>query len=468
MINPLIFRAYDIRGIAHLPACDKPIDLNPETMEEIGKACGTYFIKNHGKKIAMAHDQRLSNPILAEAFNRGAMSTGCEIHFLGMISSPMMYFAVCEFDFDGGVAITASHNPKEYNGVKLVGKSAHSICGEELQEIYKLTESKNYTLGTGTREELNIFPAYLQKITSMIHLEKPLKIVVDSGNGATGPYVQHFFESLGCNVKCLYTEPDGNFPNHEANPEEKENMLDLIEAVKSNDADLGIGFDGDGDRVGIVDEKGNHISADLILLLLARDLLTRQPGSKIVFDAKVSQVLIDDIKKHGGEPVMSKTGHSFIEQKMKEIGAPLAGEISGHLFFAENYFGFDDATLGAAKILEILSKSDKPFSKLLEDVPLTASTPEIKAACPDDKKFQIVEQIKGSLSKKFDSITIDGIRVNFDSESWGAVRCSNTSPNLTLRFEAPNQNRLKEIITIMVEELKKHPDINLSWTKTWL
>jgi phosphomannomutase/phosphoglucomutase len=232
---------------------------------------------------------------------------------------------------------------------------------------------------------------------SIVHIERPLKIVVDSGNGATGPYVKPFFEALGCEVIPLFTEPDGNYPNHEANPEEVENMQQLIAAVKEHKADLGLGFDGDGDRVGVIDETGKHYQADLLLLQVARDLLSRKPGSKVVFDVKVSQVLIDDIRAHGGVPIMAKTGHSFIEKTMLEEGAPLGGEISGHLFFGENYYGFDDAFLGAARLLEILSRTTEPFTALFKGVPQTSSTPEFKSPCPDDKKFAIVDQIAKNL-----------------------------------------------------------------------
>lgn len=466
MINPLIFRAYDIRGIAHKPASETPPDLTPETTNLIGKASGTYFKRHFGTNLALGYDCRLSNPELADAFIDGLLSTGCNVTVLGMVFTPLLYFAVCRFGFDGGASITASHNPKQYNGVKLVAKGAHSICGDELQDVLKLIQAGDFEVGQGKREDLNAFPAYLEKLLSIVHLERRLKVVVDSGNGATGPYVKPFLEALGCEVIPLFTEPDGTFPNHEANPEEVENMQELIAAVKENHADLGLGFDGDGDRVGVVDENGKHYQADLLLLQVARDLLTRLPGAKVVFDVKVSQVLIDDIKKHGGEPVMAKTGHSFIEKTMLEEGAPLGGEISGHLFFAENYYGFDDAFLGAARLLEILSRSSEPFSALFKDVPQTYSTPEIKCHCPDDKKFAIVEQITKNLSAKYPSITIDGIRVNFDSESWGAVRCSNTSPNLTLRFEAPTPERLKAIMSLMIEELEKYPEIDLARLKS--
>lgn len=504
MINKNIFRAYDIRGIAHKPgkAGVEP-ELTPETMGLIGKGAGTYLkrkaeIKSHAEvksararekiiplRIAVGYDCRLSNPELARAFIKGLVGVGCDVTVLGMIPTPMLYFAVCKLGFDGGASITASHNPKEYNGVKLVSKNSHSICGEELQEILKIIEEKDFEqcenlskkkqkrdeketrkMGDRTQsriENLNIFPTYLEKLLSTVKLKRPLKIVVDSGNGATGPYVKKVFESLGCTVTPLFTKPDGRYSNHEANPEEVENMQDLIKAVKKNKADLGLGFDGDGDRVGVVDEKGQHYQADLLLLILARDLLKKQPGSKIVFDVKVSQILIEDIQKHGGVPVMTKTGHSFIEKRMRELGAPLGGEISGHLFFADNYYGFDDAFLGAARLLQVLSESTQPFSALFKNIPKTAITPEFKSPCPDEQKFTIVEQITKNLSREYECTTLDGVRVNFDPHSWGAVRCSNTSPNLTLRFEAPNETRLKEIVERMLKELKKYPAIDLWW-----
>lgn len=463
MLNPAIFRAYDIRGIAHKPETSSNPDLTPQSMEQIGKAAGTYFKRHFGTNLVLGHDCRLSADELTQAFIDGVLSTGCDITLIGMVPTPMLYFAVCHFEFDGGACITASHNPKEYNGIKLVGKGAHSICGDKLQDLYQMAIQEDFETGQGQLKELDAWPAYKEALTERISLKKPLKVVVDSGNGATGPYVKDYFEALGCEVIALYTEPDGNFPNHEANPEEEENMHDLIAAVKEQNADLGIGFDGDGDRVGIVDEKGHHYSADLLLILLARDLLTRQPGAQIVFDVKVSQVLIDDIEKHGGKPVMEKTGHSFIESKMHEIGAPLAGEISGHMFFAENYYGFDDAFLAAGKLLQILSESGQNFSELLAELPKTSCTPEIKSRCADTEKFRIVKELSQHFTKEYDCITIDGVRINFDKQSWGAVRCSNTSPNLTIRFEAPNDVRLKEIMQIMLDKLKNYPEVDLWW-----
>ncbi len=467
MVTPHIFRAYDIRGIAHLPGNGTTPELTPESMLLIGKGAGTYFKRHFGTKVVLGYDCRLSTPELSRAFIDGLKSTGCQVTIVGMVTTPMLYFSVCHFDFDGGAMITASHNPKEYNGVKLVGRAAHSICGDELQDVLKLIQAEDFETGEGSESTLDPFPAYLEKIKSIVKIERPLKIVADSANGATGPFVKPLFEALGCTVVPLYTEPDGLFPNHEANPEETANMQDLIRAVKENGADLGLGFDGDGDRVGVVDTQGTHYSADLLLLQLARELLSRKPGSKIVFDAKASQVLINDITAHGGIPVMTKTGHSFIEKQMHDIGAPLAGEISGHLFFAENYYGFDDAFLGAARLLELLSRSSAPFQDLYKDVPKTACTPEFKSPCPDDKKFAIVDALQKAFVAKYDCITMDGVRVNFDANSWGAVRCSNTSPNLTLRFEAPTPERLAEIIRLMLEELRKYPEIDLWWAKPY-
>lgn len=456
-----IFRAYDIRGIA---MGENP-DLTSEGMEAIGRATGSYYKRNGMTRIAVGHDCRLTNPDYSDAFIRGLRESGCDVTLIGMVTTPMLYFSVAHFGFDGGAMITASHNPKEYNGVKIVGKDAHSICGDKLQVIYKMMVDKDFESGEGELEELKVFPAYLSHLLDRVELPRRLKIVVDPGNGAAGPYCVPLFEALGCEVIALYTEPDGNFPNHPANPEEEENMQDLIAAVKEHGADLGLAFDGDGDRVGLVNEQGHHYNADWLLMLLARDVLSRNPGAKIVFDVKVSQVLIDDILAHGGESVMEKTGHSFIETKMREIGAPLAGEISGHLFFAEDYYGFDDAFFGAARLLEIAAKHDGPFSSLFDGVPETACTPEIKCSTPDDRKFEIVKELTAHFTALYDCSTIDGVRINFDEKSWGAVRCSNTSPNLTVRFEAPNDSRLKEIMAIMKAKLEEYPEVSLKkWT----
>lgn len=460
-INPLIFRAYDIRGIAET-------DLTEESIYLIGKATATYLLRNYdANDMVVGRDVRTHSEKLQKAFIKGVLETGMDVIDIGLSISPAVYWSVCALGFDSATNITASHNPKEYNGIKTVTKGAHSICGEELQAILKLIENDDLFTSEipGKLKKENIWPAYKEDLLSKVKIARALKIVVDAGNGTAGPFAPQFLKQLGCKITELYCEPDGNFPNHEANPEELHNMQTLIEKVKETNADLGIGFDGDGDRIGIVDEKGHMYSSDFMLLLLTKDLLTRQKNPKIVFDVKVSKAIIDNMEQAGAIPIMSKTGHSFIEKKMKELSAPLAGEVSGHLFFAENYYGFDDAFLASAKIIEILSKSKKPLSRQFEDLPKTYMTPEFKAYCPDEKKFKIVQNLVDYFTQKYDTITIDGVRINFDQNSWGAVRASNTSPNLTLRFEADTPEKLKEIQQIMVEQLKIYPEVSLDWYK---
>jgi phosphomannomutase / phosphoglucomutase len=468
-VNPLIFRAYDIRGIAIATEKFPNVDLTSETVKLIGKGTGTYLQKISDKKntdklnIVVGRDNRLHSPDLQKAFIEGLLETGCNVTNIGISPTPFIYYSVCKYNFDGGINITASHNPKEYNGIKIVSKNAHSICGDDLQDVLKIIQSGEFAQGNGEYKDMEIFEEYKEDIKKLVKLSRPLKIVVDAGNGTAGKFAPQLLRELGCDVTEIYCELDGNFPNHEANPEEYKNVKDMIDKVRELKADMGIAFDGDSDRVGIVDENGHHYSADYLLLILARDLLTRIKGAKIVFDVKVTQTLIDDIKAHGGGPVMSKVGHSFIEAKMKEIGAPLAGEVSGHMFFGENYYGFDDAFVAAAKLLEIASNHSGTFSSLFNDVPKMFNTPEFKAYCPDEKKFEIVRELSDHFTKLYDCITLDGVRINFSNTAWGAVRCSNTSPNLTLRFEAESEEKLKEIMKIMADEIKKYPEVSLDW-----
>lgn len=463
-INPLIFRAYDIRGIA----MGSDPDLTTETMKLIGQGMGTYMRRTYQTtNMMVGRDNRLHSEELQQAFIEGVLSTGVDVVNCGLSTSPLLYYSVCKFGMESGVNITASHNPKEYNGVKLVRDGAHSVCGEELQKILKLIQEQDFEEGEGQlSEKTDNFDVYKEDIVSRIKLAKPLKVVIDAGNGTAGKFAPELFRALGCEVTELYCELDGNYPNHEANPEEEENMRELGELVRQQGADIGIGFDGDGDRVGVVDENGKHYSADFLVILLARELLANKPGSQVVFDVKVSKVLIEEIEKNGGIPVMCKTGHSFIETKMHELNAPLAGEISGHLFFGKDhydYYGFDDAFFGACKILQILAASGQSFSEHFTDLPKLYTTPEYKTPCPDDKKFAVVKELTEHFERKHQCVTIDGVRVNFDENSWGAVRCSNTSPNLTLRFEAQTRERLEEIQKIMAQQLKKYPEVQVWW-----
>lgn len=466
-LNPYIFRAYDIRGIA-IGSANQPADLTDDIAYLIGKGTGTYLQRKYkAKEMVVGADCRLTSKALKDAYMHGLIDTGMHVTDVGLAISPMIYWAVCFYKFNCGTNITASHNPKEYNGFKIVSENAHSICGDELQDILQIINSGKFIEDkrpSGIVEK-DIVPQYIKDLTKRIKIKRKLKVVVDAGNGTAGMFAPQFLREIGCEVIELFCNLDGTFPNHEANPEEEKNMKALITAVIKNHADIGIGFDGDGDRIGVVDEKGQMYSSDYMLLLLVRDLVTRVKNPQIVFDIKTSQVVIDDIKLHDAIPVMSKTGHSFIEAKMKELKAQLGGEVSGHLFFAENYYGFDDALLAAGKIIEILSQETHPLSQMFNSLTKVETTPEFKATCPDDKKFPIVNALVEHFRKLYPCITIDGIRINFDENSWGAVRASNTSPNLTLRFEAPTKTRLKEIQAIMVTELKKYPQVSLDWYK---
>ncbi|MEK9132804.1 MAG: phosphomannomutase/phosphoglucomutase [Patescibacteria group bacterium] len=459
-INPLIFRAYDIRGIAQ--SDHSVADLTPETMYGLGQGVGTYMLKNYGKNLVCGKDNRITSDDLQEAFISGLLTTGCVITNIGHASSPMIYYAVCKYGFDGGVNITASHNPKQYNGIKLVGKNAHSICGDELQTILKIIQAEEFVSGKGELFMKEIFPDYVADIKANIRIKRPLKVVVDAGSGITGIFAPKLLEELGCEVIAQHCELDGNFPYHEANPESEKNMADVMERVLAEKADIGIGFDGDGDRVGVVDEKGHFYQADYLLIPLARDVLTRNPGATIIFDIKSSKIVEEDIAAHGGKPMRYKTGHSFIETKMRETGAPLAGETSGHIFFAERWYGFDDGMYAAARILELLGKEHRPFSSFFENVPHVLTTPEWKIPCSDTSKFRVVEDVKQFFTKRYPCITIDGVWVDFGKGAWGAVRASNTSPCLTARFEARDQKTMDLIQKIFIGKLKEYTDVDLS------
>lgn len=460
-INPDIFRAYDIRGIADISG--DGADLTPDTIYGIGQAVGTYMQRKYGKRLVCGKDNRVTSDVLFESFVSGLLSTGCSVISIGQATSPMIYYATCILDVDGGINITASHNPKEYNGIKIVAKNAHSVCGEELKEILKLVQEEDFVAGKGEMVSTDVFPKYVEEIAAKLSVSaRPLKVVVDAGNGITGIFAPKLLRALGCTVVELHCELDGTFPNHEANPESEKNMVDLRERVLAEGADLGIGFDGDGDRVGIIDEKGVFRMADFLLIPIARDVLSRVPGGRIIFDIKSSRVLEDDIAQHGGVPIRYKTGHSFIETKMRESDAQLAGETSGHIFFKEGWYGFDDGMYAAARIVELTSRSGKPFSSFFANVPTVLTTPEIKIPCPDREKFAVVEDVKAFFVKRYPCLTIDGVWVDFGKGAWGAVRASNTTPCLTARFEARDEASLKLIQAIFFDKLKEYPSVDIS------
>ncbi len=471
-INPAIFRAYDIRGTAD-PTEHKPTpDLTPETVYLIGRATATYLNRQYGaKNMIVGRDNRLHSEELQRAFIKGVLESGLDVQDAGLTSSPMIYFASCHYGSDSAVNITASHNPKQDNGVKIVQKHAHSVADQELQEILKLIQTDDFlpVIASGKLTQLTTLAAdYQEKIIKTTQLSntkgRPLKVVIDAGNGVTGAYAPDIFRALACTVVELFCELDGNFPNHEANPEHAKNMVDLGRKVVEVGADLGIGFDGDGDRVGIVDEKGKHYSAEYIISLLARELLAAHPGEKVIHDVKVSQSLIDDIAKHGGAPIMSRVGHSYIERRLATENATLAGEKSGHIFFGKkffDYYGFDDAIFAGAKIVEALSKTTQTVSEIFSTIPSKPNIPELKLACADEYKQAVVESVKNHFVPLYDCITLDGVRIQFQDGAWILVRSSNTSPYLTLHAEAETQARLDEITELVFDQLRLHPEVTL-------
>lgn len=444
-MNPSIFREYDIRG-------EVPEQLNQESVYQLGLSFGTYFQNQGAKSISLGRDCRLSSPQLREALLKGLMDAGMNVLDVGMVPTPLLYFSLFAFDVDGGIQITGSHNPPAYNGFKIcLGTS--TIYGKEIQKIRGIAELGRFSSGQGSMIEKDILGLYLDKIQERIQPGSvPRKVVVDAGNGMAGMLAPDLYKRMGVEVERLFCEPDGRFPNHHPDPTIPENLKDLIEKVSESSSDLGIAFDGDADRIGVVDHGGKIVWGDQLMIVFARDLLKHHPGAKIIGEVKCSQNLYDDIEKHGGQPIMWKAGHSLIKGKMKEENALLGGEMSGHLFFADRYFGYDDAIYAGARLLEILTREDRSLKELLADVPVLVSTPEIRLDCPDDKKFEVVAALAQELKREYRVIDVDGARVLFDG-GWGLVRASNTQPVLVLRFEAQDEERLEEIRKIFMDKL---------------
>ncbi len=443
-INPQIFREYDIRGIVD-------IDLNEDVLERIGRAYGTY-IKDFGAGVvSIGRDCRLSSPDYSKAMTRGINSTGVDVIDIGMVSTPMLYFSLYNLDVGGGVMITASHNPGEYNGIKLC-RGKDSVFGGQIQKIREIAEAGEFASGKGSSSERDIEELYVSFLKENIDMRPGLRAVVDYGNGMVGAIGPRVFREFGCDVTELYVTPDGTFPNHHPDPTVEENLAQLIKTVRSGKFELGIGFDGDGDRIGVVDEKGNIVWGDMLVLVFARDVISRKPGAKIIGDVKCSNRLFSGINEAGGEAIMWKTGHSLIKDKMKVEKASLAGEMSGHIFFADKFFGYDDALYASLRILEIISRTGKSLSQLLEGIPPAISTPEIRVDCPEAIKFRVVDMVKERLGRSYRIIDIDGVRIEFP-DGWGLIRASNTQPALVLRFEAQTEARLSEIRALIEGEL---------------
>jgi phosphomannomutase/phosphoglucomutase len=451
-INPQIYREYDIRGVV-----DR--DLTPEVARRLGQGFGTYMANQGHLKLAVGRDGRLSSQILKEALIDGLLSTGCDVVDIGLCPTPVYYFSIFHLGREGGMMVTGSHNPPEFNGFKVsVGKS--TIFGEEIQELARLIDKEVFVTGKGNLSGIEIIRPYQGYIKQSIKLEKKMRVVIDAGNGTAGPVAGPLLRDLGCEVQELYCDIDGRFPNHFPDPTIPKNLEDLIDRVRKTDAEVGIGYDGDADRIGVVDDQGHIIWGDQLMILFAREILKYQKGATFVAEVKCSQNLFDDIERHGGKAIMWRTGHSLIKEKMKEEKAALGGEMSGHIFFADRYFGYDDAIYASCRLVELLSKTEKKLSQLLEDVPKAFITPEIRFDCPDEIKFKVVEKVKEELRKDYSIIDLDGVRVRFE-DGWGLVRASNTQPALVLRFEALTEKRLQEIqrvvndkVKVAIEELK--------------
>lgn len=435
-MNPHVFREYDVRGVV-----DK--DLNEEFIVNLGRAIGTYAQQNKVKTMTVGRDCRLSSDAYHRYLIQGLNAAGIDTIDIGLCATPILYFSIRHCQAGGGVMITGSHNPPEFNGFKIcIGYD--SIHGQQIQELKKIMEAGNYFSGKGSTQLKGLTEVYQNYLFDRVQISKKFKVILDAGNGVGGQFALPLLERMGCDVTCLYCDPDGRFPNHFPDPTVEDNLKDLINLVVLRKADLGIAFDGDADRIGVISNTGEIIWGDKLLLLFARDILKEHPGATIIGEVKCSQVLYDGIRRYSGRPIMWKAGHSLIKAKMKEEKALLGGEMSGHLFFADRYFGYDDAIYAAVRLLEILSQTNQKISELFSDVPQTFVTPEIRVDCDDDKKAAVVEKIKHHYRKTPGVIDIDGIRIPF-KEGWALVRCSNTQPVIVLRFEASSAESLENI-----------------------
>ena len=454
MLNPHIFRAYDVRGRVGS-------DINPEVFRQVGRAYGTLIRGKGGRTIAVGRDNRESSSGLQAGFVEGARAAGLAVVDIGTVTTPILYFATAHWKLDGGANITGSHNPVEYNGVKMVHPGSAPLSEEEIQGLRETIERGAIASGAGTLTTRDPRDDYFDTVGKLVRLARPLKVVADAGNGIAGVFGPPLLRRLGCEVIELHCESDGRFPNHLPDPEDPANVVDLQEKVVATGADLGLAWDGDADRVGVIDERGRRHEADLILVLLARDLLTRHPGAKIVFDVKSSQVLVEDIRRHGGVPVMWKTGHSHLKRTMREDKILLGGEVSGHMFFGESYYAVDDGILAACKIAEIAAGQPGPVSALFDSVQHLHATPELKAPCPDGEKFKVIDELARELKTRFETIDIDGARVLFPGGGWGLVRASNTNPYLTLRFEARTEREIEDMKRVIYDALRRYSFVTL-------
>jgi len=441
MLKSTIFREYDIRGIADSELLSPDIEL-------LGRGLGTY-IRRHsgGNRINLGRDCRLSSTRLRDALIRGLLASGCDVTDLGVVPTPVLYYSKQHLKADGAIMITGSHNPPEYNGFKSMSGET-TLHGETIQQVRQLIERDDFESGAGRERSADLVTPYVNEVASQFKFDRRVKVVADAGNGTAGPVFHRILEKLNVEAAELFFEMDGAFPNHHPDPTVPSNLKDLIESVKQNGAELGIAFDGDSDRIGAIDELGNVIYGDMLMLIYGREILTRKPGATFIGEVKCSQVLYDELAKAGGNPIMYKTGHSLIKEKMKQEHAELAGEMSGHMFFGDRYYGYDDALYSACRLIEIVARSGKPLSAQLANIPKMVSTPEIRVDTPDEAKFEIVADVAAHFKSRYKTLDIDGVRVLFP-HGWGLVRASNTQPVLVMRFEAENEALLQKYQTEM-------------------
>ncbi|OGW89492.1 MAG: phosphomannomutase [Omnitrophica bacterium RIFCSPLOWO2_01_FULL_50_24] len=448
-MNKNIFRQYDIRGVADQ-------DLTNEVVTLIGRAFSAHLLKQvpaKNPKVVLGRDIRPSSVRIKKAISDALRASGVSVIDIGVVTTPICYFSISHLKASGGIMITGSHNPPEYNGLKmLVGKN--SLFGEEIQKLKARIEAKDFVTGRGTCEEVLTISAYQDYLTKSFQFKRKLKVVVDSGNGTAGLIAPEVLRKFGHDVVELFSEPDSRFPNHHPDPTVEKNLQDAIRKVKETGADVALAFDGDADRLGVVDDRGQIVWGDKLLILFARSILEKNPSAKFVADVKCSNLLFEDVRKRGGNIMMWKTGHSLIKQKLREEHAQLAGEMSGHMFFADRYFGFDDGVYAGIRVLEILDQTGQKLSNLLNDLPRTYATPELRVDCPDDEKFEVVKRVSKYFKAHYRTIDIDGVRIDF-GDGWGLVRASNTQPVLVTRFEASHEKRLNEIRALVEEKIKE-------------
>ena len=451
-MNPLIFREYDIRGIAET-------ELPDDEVHRLGQAFGTYALEHGATFCPVGRDVRLSGPRIQKALTDGLLSTGLDVVDIGVVPTPVFYFSQFFLDSRAGVMVTASHNPPPYNGFK-VGLEKTTIYGEEIQLLRRLMESGRFRQGRGKLSSKDDIPAYIDTVRSKVRISKPLRVGFDPGNGCAGVLLERLFAGTRVEPEYINLQPDGNFPAHVPDPTVPKYMRQLTDLVQAGGFDCGIGFDGDSDRIGAIDDNGKSVYGDRLLGICATEVIEKHPGAKIVFEVKCSQGLVEYLERIGGTPLMWKTGHSLIKAKMKEEGALLAGEMSGHMFFADGYYGYDDALFASLRLLSIMASTGRKLSDLAADMPSYPTTPELRASCPEELKFRIVDEVRDHFRGKYQVIDIDGARVVFP-DGWGLIRASNTQAVLVLRFEAKTEERLNAIRKLFYDQLAKYPQVKL-------